>query len=98
MAARNGQADAFAARPLLKDQRTKFRLGPRSENDPVADMRRFSIELGVLSGQQVPSSQMAWPTRPPLAHPECFPQMGDSFPPNGACRRNRLSRSALRCE
>src|SRR5216684_3877815 len=34
MAARNGQADAFAARPLLKDQRTKFRLGPRSENDP----------------------------------------------------------------
>jgi hypothetical protein len=48
MAARNGQADAFAARPLLKDQRTKFRLGPRSENDPVADMRRFSIELGVL--------------------------------------------------
>jgi hypothetical protein len=33
MAARSGQADAFAARPLLKDQRTKLRLGPRSEND-----------------------------------------------------------------
>jgi hypothetical protein len=34
MAARNGRADAFAARLLLKDQRTKFRPGPRSEHDP----------------------------------------------------------------
>jgi hypothetical protein len=27
--ARNGQVDALAACPLLKDQRTKFRSGPR---------------------------------------------------------------------
>jgi hypothetical protein len=39
MAARNGQAYAFAARPLLKDQRTKFRLGPRSENDTKATIK-----------------------------------------------------------
>src|SRR5450631_1498650 len=41
MAARNGQADAFATRPLLKDQRTKFRLGPRSENDPTRTFRQL---------------------------------------------------------
>src|ERR1700675_291071 len=66
MAARNGQADAFAARPLLKDQRTKFRLGPRSENDPVRTSararcmrtsrtaRRYPEMLGMTSTVGIP--------------------------------------------
>jgi hypothetical protein len=39
--ARNGQADAFAARPPLKDQRTKFRLGPRSEKIETWSLTSF---------------------------------------------------------
>src|SRR5580693_836677 len=94
MAARNGQADAFAARPLLKDQRTKFRLGPRSENGRVEMWRggfRSNISVSApfvwrcLIGSAVaPFPHLAHRTgHADLPHPA----LGQDFTPSPTTRR-----------